>query len=102
MENSKKNIIEKVTWIMKERLRVNPDLIIEDNYDKPLTGNVFHFNALNMAYLFFEVEKNLGLKIDAEKILDYEFNTINGIAEVILAQMQSQTEDKSVADSRAS
>ena len=83
MENEKENRIQKILSIMENKLKVNPNLLTVENYDKPLTGKVFGFRGVDLTYLFFEVEKNFGIKIDTMKILNYEFNTINGIANLL-------------------
>ncbi len=36
-----------------------------------------------MTYLFLETDKLVGRRIDASRVLHYEFNTINGILNVI-------------------
>ncbi len=87
MERDKDNrqkIIDKIIHIMVQKLKVNQNLLIVENYDKPLTGTVFNISGLMMTYLFFEIEKSFGIRIDTAKILNYEFNTINDITELIM------------------
>lgn len=79
----KQEIIQKIKFIMQDRLNVDNNLIIEENYDESLTGGTFNFKSLDLVYLFLEVEKNFNVQIDATKIVNYEFNTINGIAKLI-------------------
>lgn len=38
-----------------------------------------------LTYLFFELEKKFSIRIDANKLVDYKLNTINGIVSVVLA-----------------
>lgn len=87
MHNCTKNICEvydKIVNIMIDRLKVNPNNLIEKNYDKPLTGSIFRFNARDLTYLFFEIEKSFKISIMPSCILNKEFNTVKGIAEVII------------------
>lgn len=87
MDKDKKNrqsIIEKILNIMEGKLKIDPNLLNAENYNKPLTGNVFNLTGLDLAYLFFEVEKSFGIKIETKKILSYEFNDIQNIAELIM------------------
>lgn len=76
-------IVEKLTWIMVNKLKVNPILIVSENFNKPLTGTLFELKKLDLLYLFFEIEKNFSIIFTTTKILDYEFNTINGIIHLI-------------------
>lgn len=52
-------------------------------YDTPLTGTIFRLNDLDLLYLFFEMEKRLKIEIDATKILEYQFNSVNGIINLL-------------------
>jgi len=92
MTNEKQNIMDAITNILTSKLKVNPDLINEENYDNALTGKVFGLRSLDLMYLFLEIEKQFNVRIDTSKILNYEFNTINGITELILC-----TEAKSLS-----
>lgn len=78
-----KRIEEMVIHLMKDRLRVNSDLLTTENYDMPLTGKTFGFYARDLVYLFFEVEKSFGIQIDPEQILDGSFNTISGVIKLL-------------------
>ena len=84
MSNERQNIIESITDIMVGKLKVKPNLINEENYDKALTGKVFNLSSLDLMYLFLEIEKWFDIRINTKKILNYEFNTIHGIAELVL------------------
>ena len=74
---------EKIYLLLKDRFHVNVALLDGNHDDDPLTGEVFRFSGIDLTYLFLETEKMLGRKIDTTKILHYEFNTINGIVQVI-------------------
>lgn len=81
MENQ--DILSRVVNILENRLKVNKNLLKEENYLQPLTGTKFRFTALELTYLFYMVEKEFECKIDVNLIRNYEFNTIAGIAEII-------------------
>ncbi len=49
----------------------------------PLTGEEWNMSAIDMVYLFFEVEENFQISIDADNICNYEFNTVAGIKRMI-------------------
>lgn len=49
----------------------------------PLTGAEWNMSAIDMVYLFFEVEKNFQVCIDVKNICNYEFNTVAGIKRII-------------------
>ncbi len=81
---NKCSVIDKIVNVMVDKLKINPNYLIEKNYDKPLTGPFFDLQATDMTYLFFEIEKNFNIKIMPHDILDEQFNTVKGIAEVII------------------
>ena len=55
----------------------------EKDKDLPLTGDVWIFGAVDMVYLFFEVEKEFGIHIAPKDLLHYRFNTIRQIASIV-------------------
>lgn len=55
----------------------------EQNKDVPLTGAVWNFDAINMTYLFFEVEKGFSIHISPELLEKYRFNSIKGIVSIV-------------------
>ncbi|MFZ2538237.1 MAG: hypothetical protein WAX04_05000 [Oscillospiraceae bacterium] len=75
--------IEIITEIMQNKLGVPKEILIQGNYDEAITGFLFHFDAVQLTYLFMELENQLGIIICSEDIMNYEFNTINGIANLI-------------------
>lgn len=78
-----KNIEERVLYLLSERIKVNPALLIRENYNLPLTGRFFGLYARDLVYLFFEIETNFRVHIAAEKLLDGRFNTIAGIIRLL-------------------
>lgn len=73
---------QKITDLLQERFNIPYELICT-GYDKPLTGNDFCLNAADLVYLFFELEAAFQIRIKAEFLNDYQFVTVNKIAEVI-------------------
>ncbi len=80
----KEEVLDKIIDVMVNKLQVNINCVIKENYYKPLTGSVFCLQATAMTYLFFEIEKAFNIIIMPVDILNGEFNTMNGIAEVII------------------
>lgn len=76
-------ITSSICEILDKKLKVNTDVLIQENFNLPLTGKKFNIDSLGLTYLFLEVETQFSIKIDANKIMNYEFNTINGVAELI-------------------
>ena len=68
--------------ILEKRLRIKAELLIPENDTKPLTGAPFWLDEIELAYLFFEVQNQLGKPIPPESLENYAFNSIRGIAAV--------------------
>lgn len=56
--------------------------------DAPLTGDYWDFNAVQMVYLFCEVEKAFQIRIQPQKLNNYGFNTIRKINNLIVNSCQ--------------
>lgn len=56
---------------------------IDGNFDVPLTGSQFNMTEIDLAYLYFIIESKYKIVIDPRKIVNYEFNSINGIINII-------------------
>jgi len=85
LENSigQSKIISEIENILVHKVKVNPRLVCPQNYDEPFTGTVFRLQGRDVLYIFLEVEKYFGITIDVNQILNYEFNTMNGIKQLI-------------------
>lgn len=68
------------------------ELLVSNNLDKPLTGRLFGFSKVDLVYLFFELEKKLGITFDQEMLDEYGFSSINRIANVIDQSMENPIE----------
>lgn len=76
-------IIKEICKILENKLNIDPNQLTYKYYSTPLTGEKYKLNSTRLTYLFLEVEKRFNIKIDTNKILSYEFNTIKGIAELV-------------------
>jgi len=54
-----------------------------EDYNKPLTGEPFGINGINMVYLFMGLERRLGKRIYIPAENKYCFFTIDSIAEFL-------------------
>lgn len=79
----KDKILSEIENILINTVNVNPKLLCEENYDKAFSGKVFNLKGREILYIFYEVEKIFKIAIDVDKILNYEFNSINGIKQYI-------------------
>ena len=55
----------------------------EDGRTLPLTGALWDFDAIDMTYLFFEIERAFSIHIPPKMLEEYRFNSINGIISII-------------------
>lgn len=80
----KKNIIfSEIEDILIKVANVKPELVCKENYDEPFSGNVFNLKGRDILYIFYEVESRFKITINVCDILNYEFNSINGISQCI-------------------
>ena len=75
--------LEKLLFILEHKLNVRKDLLVEENYDVILTGRVFRLTAIELLYLFLEVEQEVGFPVNTELLEQYPFNSVNGIADLM-------------------
>ena len=79
----REKILQKLTELFVKKYGEPESKLIPKNYDKPLTGKIFGFDSIALVYLFFDIQHEFKIHIDAKQILHYEFNTINGIVRLI-------------------
>ena len=77
-------IADTILSILREKLRVSEALLTPENYNEPLTSSLFQLQGLDLTYLYCFIQEAFGIKIPAEHLLNYQFNTINGIKDVVL------------------
>ena len=80
---SKENIKNKLINLLNKKMNFKKDILINENFDLPLTGKVFRLSSVDLVYLFFEVENLFNIKIDKSYLVDYQFNSINSISIII-------------------
>lgn len=56
----------------------------ERGIDVPLTGNYWNLDAVQLVYLFCEVEKNCHIQITVKNLMSYRFITIRRISDQIV------------------
>lgn len=75
-----------IAYIEKLILKLKSDISIaeiRENASEPLTGDFFQFTHRELLYMFAAIEYKYKLQLDPNKFKPYEFNTINGIVEII-------------------
>ena len=75
---------EKLVALLATRFHMDKDLLVRENHDALLTGDLFRMDDIAMVYLFCETEKCFGLRFPREMLEGYGFSTINGIADGIV------------------
>jgi len=73
----------RIATILCERFYVSEAALDPENWDKPLTGILFRFSAIDLAYLFFELERAFGVRISHRYLSFYGFSSINKMAEAL-------------------
>ena len=90
----KHDTVDGLLDILREKMGVDENLLTEEYYDNQLTGMIFRFTALDMICLFLEVEKKFKCSINSNGIQNYEFNSILGIANVVMKSKSSKIDLK--------
>lgn len=76
-------IERQVVSVMRHRLLV-PDWKLGSEYwDEPLTGRFFGFSAVDLTYLFFELERAFNVRFRERDLADYGYSTINRIVKAV-------------------
>lgn len=75
--------ISLVIKTLEKTTNIDTGCIKPENFTAPLTGPIFKLNHRDLLYLFFELEKKSGKKFCLEELKLYQFNTINGICEIL-------------------
>ena len=75
---------EKIKEMIKTTLNVNIDNMTEGEKDYPLLSKKFDVMPYQMLVFFTRVEKEFGIRIPDESIVDGKFNSYNDISKIIL------------------
>lgn len=54
----------------------------------PLTGEQWDLDAIQMTYLFFEVERAFSILINPDQLTGYRFNSVEGIIDIVYTCLQ--------------
>lgn len=76
-------IQRRIATILCGKFHVSEASLDPENWDKPLTGNIYRFSAIDLTYLFFELERVFEVRIPHRYLDSYGFCSINKIAEAI-------------------
>ena len=67
MTYSKEEIEKCIADVLKEQFGMSEELLISENWTKPLTGRLYRFSAVDLIYLLFELEAKFGLQVPPAK-----------------------------------
>ena len=76
-------IEQKILAILKDKLSCSDELFDKKYWDAPLTWEPFNFSAIQLMYLFLELEKALDIRIPEQELHDYGFSTIRKIIAIV-------------------
>lgn len=82
MENEKETCRE-IVQILKEQFGIPEGMLGEENWETRLTSNAIGMPALDLVYLFFEVEKRLGVRISSESLENHGWDSVHGIVKAV-------------------
>jgi len=83
MAESKESIENVVVSVLRSKLFVPEKMCSVDYWNEPLTGELYKFSAVDLAYLMFELEKVYSIKINADLLKAHGFYSISAIVETI-------------------
>lgn len=67
--------------ILENNFRFEPNMLQEEYWNIPLTGNRFRLSGFDLAALILEFEKRTGIKVDINSEPMYASGSIEGIVE---------------------
>ncbi|GAA4653034.1 hypothetical protein GCM10023142_01720 [Anaerocolumna aminovalerica] len=76
-------INNRVVEVLHQKFHLPHDILIQKNWDKPLTEEPFYFSDIEMVYLLFELEKSYGMCVKSEDMDDYGYSTIRKITNIM-------------------
>ncbi len=81
--------IEKLVMIIKERFNMDLSDCWKDIQDEHLLGNKLRLSAGDLVYLYFDIEKEFGIRIPQEHIFSGKFSSLTNIAQMIQCELDS-------------
>lgn len=82
MENEKK-ICLTIVQLLREEFGIPEGELGEENWETHLTSGRIGLSALDLVYLFFEVEKRMGVHINSDSLDNHGCDSIVGIAKAV-------------------
>ncbi len=83
MTMSHEAIRQRIADVLAGKFGISEEQLAADCWDAPLTGSVFRFSAVDLTYLFLELEKAFSVRIGRELLEGYGFSTLNNIAAIL-------------------
>ena len=83
---TKQQIIASIKNIVNNIKPINDD-VFEKNINTPLTGIEIQFSALDMVYLYFELQKEFGIKFEAADLENYGLLSIQKISDKLALKL---------------
>jgi len=80
---SELSVEQQVIRVFTEKLNFVNESIIKHNRSVPLTWEPFNFSAVQLIYLFLEIEKNFSIHIPEKYLHDYGFNSVDQIIIIV-------------------
>lgn len=82
MKNSAE-IQNEVVQLLISRFNIAPEICKEENFKKPLTGNIWQMLGTNLAVLYFELEKLFEIRFTEADVQNYGFASLEKIVNLI-------------------
>lgn len=89
------DVTKKLLKIFKERFDMNLSENWEEIQDYHLMGSKVRLVARDMLYLYFDIEKEFGIRISEENVVNGKFSTLRNIIQIVCCELES---DKIVVD----
>lgn len=83
VQMEKNEIREIVIDLLQRKFNVKPELTEEKWWNEALTGLRFGFTGVMLVSLLFEVADCFQINIGEERLINYQFNSINGITDCV-------------------
>jgi peptide maturation system acyl carrier-related protein len=81
-----KSLSERLNAVFRSRLDIDFGEALRGERDKHLLGRPHSLEARDMLYLLFDVEREFGIRIPEDEIVNGRFSSYNSILEIITAQ----------------
>ncbi|MDR2600096.1 MAG: hypothetical protein LBC73_07455 [Oscillospiraceae bacterium] len=77
------SIINNIISLLRNKFLIYDELLIIENWDEPLTGDIFMLTAIDLAYLLFELEKIYEIRVLEKQLISHGFYSISEIYKTI-------------------